>query len=239
MTEFAVFLAVVLSVILANVLARYREHLRAEYIRTYMFPKGLFDKFASHHPDLRTKDQQLVARALRQFFLAHLTSKRAFVSMPSQVTDDLWHEFILYTREYQRFCAKAFGKFLHHTPAVVMSSDKQSNAGLRRVWTRACLEENINPRKATRLPLLFALDEKLNVKNGFRYTLDCQGVRAKKANEKDKDKDGSSGSAVYCGSDMSDSSFDGTTDGFGDSGGEGGGDGGGDGGCGGGGCGGD
>ena len=31
--------------------------------------------------------------------------------MPSQVTDDLWHEFILYTRNYEDFCRRAFGRF--------------------------------------------------------------------------------------------------------------------------------
>jgi len=37
---------------------------------------------------------------LRQFFLAHLKSGRRYVSMPSQVADGLWHEFILFTKNY-------------------------------------------------------------------------------------------------------------------------------------------
>src|SRR5688572_16063928 len=86
---------------------------RAEFIRTYTLPQGLFDKLREKRPRLDHKDCSLVARGLRQFFLAHLNSGYKFVSMPSQVVDDLWHEFILYTREYQKFCAGAFGKFLH------------------------------------------------------------------------------------------------------------------------------
>lgn len=99
---------------------------------------------------------------------------------------------------------------MHHTPAVALSADKQNNTGLRRAWWYCCLAENINPKSATRLPLLFALDEKLNVNNGFRYTLNCRGF--KRAGQQD-----SGGGAVYCGGDMSSSSFDGTTDGLGDS----------------------
>ena len=57
-----------------------------------------------------------MSRGLRQFFLAYLMSGKRYVSMPSQVADDLWHEFILYTREYDAFCRRAFGGFLHHTP---------------------------------------------------------------------------------------------------------------------------
>ena len=228
MSEFVFAVVAIGAIIVALALwRRWREYERAEFIRTYMFPQGLFSKLVARRPGLVQKDQQLVARALRQFFLAHLKSGRRFVSMPSQVADDLWHEFILYTRHYQEFCTKAFGSFMHHTPAVVLGADKQNNAGLRRVWWHACLEENINPRTPTRLPLLFALDEKLGIEGGFRYVPDCSGVRRK--GEK------SDGATPYCGGDFSSTDFDGSTDGFGDDAGGGGGDGDG---CGGG-CGGD
>lgn len=217
---------------------------RERYIRTFELPRGLFESLRKRRPQLTLKDCQLVAHALRQFFLAHLKSGRRFVSMPSQVTDDLWHEFILYTRHYQLFCESAFGRFLHHTPAVVLGPDRQDNAGLRRVWWQCCREDNINPRRPTRLPLLFALDAKLGIADGFHYVPDCDGVRRAGGN-------GAATSNVHCGGDFSSSSVDGSTDGFGDgaggesggagaSGDAGGGDGGGDGGggCGGGGCGG-
>jgi hypothetical protein len=212
---------VLIVALLAVLWIRWRRLARADYIRRYMFPTGLFDRLRKRRPELAVKDCQLVARALRQFFLAHLNSGCQFVSMPSQVVDDLWHEFILYTRHYQHFCRHAFGRFLHHTPAVVLGAERQNNAGLRRTWWHACLEENINPRKPTRLPLLFALDAKLNIVDGFRYTPDCAQRR--------RDGQGS----VYCGGDFADSGIDGGTDGFGDGGGGGGGDGGCGGGCGG------
>jgi hypothetical protein len=146
---------------------------REQYIRSFMFPRGVFEKLAAHRPGLGAKEQQLVARALRQFFLAYLKSGCRRVAMPSQVADDLWHEFILFTRNYQKFCDEAFGRFLHHTPAVTLGKGRADNEGLRRVWWFTCLEENINPRKPTRLPLLFALDRKLGIENGFVYQLDC------------------------------------------------------------------
>lgn len=208
-TFFFAFISIALTLMFLSARSRWRNAARADYIRTYMFPQGLLDKFASTRPELSMKQRQLVARALRQYFLAHLKSGRKFVSMPSQVADDLWHEFILYTRHYEAFCHKAFGQFMHHTPAVVLGSNRQDNTGLRRIWWYCCLEENINPKSASRLPLLFSLDEKFNIDNGFRYALDCQGI--KREGEK-----GSNGS-VYCGGDMSSASFDGTTDGFGDS----------------------
>jgi len=181
---------------------------RADYIRSFSLPIGLYDKLRKRRPELTAKDCQLVGNALRQFFMTHLKSGHRFVAMPSQVADDLWHEFILYTKHYDEFCRQAFGRFLHHTPAAVLGSASQANSGLRRCWWYACREENINPRKALRLPLLFALDAKLKIADGFHYLASCDVVRRQAA-------DGNS--AIYCGSDFGSSSFDGSTDGFGDS----------------------
>jgi hypothetical protein len=203
---------------------------RAEYIRTYAFPKGLFRKLAARRPEMDPRQAALVLRGLRQFFLGYLKSGGRYVSMPSQVVDDLWHEFILHTREYAAFCQKAFGGYMHHTPASVLGPDRQTNEGLRRTWWWACKDENINPAKPSRLPLLFALDAKLGIANGFVYAPDCNALRRN-----------GSGSA-YCAGDFSSSDVDGSTGGFGDSGafdsgdgGSDGGDGGDGGGCGGGG----
>lgn len=157
---------------------RYQRSQRADFIRTYMFPPGLLDKLAQRRQDLQLKDRQLVARALRQYFLVYLKSGLKPVAMPSQLVDDLWHEFILYTRHYQQFCKQAFGQYMHHTPAAVLSENRRSNDALRRTWWYACLEENINPQRATRLPLLFALDAKYNLSDGFYYQADCSALRA-------------------------------------------------------------
>ena len=185
----------------------YRRLQRAEYIRIYEWPPGLLDKLAGHHRGFTRKDSALVAQGLRQFFLAYLNSGRAYVAMPSQVADDLWHEFILYTRAYQAFCQEAFGGFLHHTPAVALAQGrKRDNAGLRRVWLHCCRLDGINPVKPTRLPLLFALDTKLNIPGGYRYEPDCAQLR----------RHGDAG--TQCGGDFSSSSYDGGTDGMGDSG---------------------
>ncbi len=218
----------VLAILLAVTWSRLRRLQRDRYIREYAFPDGLLDRLAKRRPEFDLKARVLVSRALRQFFLAYLHSGRRWVSMPSQAADDLWHEFILFTRHYDDFCARGFGRFMHHTPAVVLSADRKGNEGLRRCWWWCCKEENLNPRNPTRLPLLFALDAKLGIGDGFRYTLDCRRRQGERGDGSD--------ATPYCAGDFGDSSFDGGTDGFGDAGADGGGDG--SGGDGGGGCGG-
>ena len=207
----SIIVIAVLALVLLVVWNKLQMARRADYIRSFALPRGLYDRLRKKRPELTLRDCQLVSRALRQFFLTHLKSGRQFVSMPSQVTDDLWHEFILYTKHYEQFCKRAFGRCLPHTPAVVLSGERQANAGLRRCWWQACRDENINPTNPVRLPLLFAIDTKLNIADGFRYLPDCGSVR------REGDKAGSNG-AVYCGGDFGSSGFDGGTDGFGDAG---------------------
>ena len=195
----------VLLLVACKAFASHRRLRRAEFIRRYPWPRGLLDKLAQHHPGFTRKETALVSEGLRQFFLAYLNSGRREVAMPSQVADDLWHEFILYTRDYGRFCNKAFGRFLHHTPAVALREGaRRDNSALRRVWWQCCRDENIDPIRPTRLPLLFALDSKLKIANGFVDAPDCAALR----------RNGDRG--TQCGGDFSSSSFDGSTDGFGD-----------------------
>ena len=89
---------------------------------------------------------------------------------------------------------------------MVLSEHRKSNEGLRRVWWYCCKYENIDPVNPTRLPLLFALDSKLNIAERFVYHPQCEELR----------KNGSG--AAYCGGDFADRSVDGSSAGFGDGG---------------------
>ncbi len=211
MTTLPVLISIALAIIAMALWLKYRSLRREAYIRSFVLPPGLFAKLRAQYPHLSLKDCQLVAQGLRQYFMAHHKSGYKYVSMPSQVADALWHEFILYTKNYQTFCQRAFGRFFHHTPAVVLSNASQSNAGLRRCWWHACREENIKPGKPARLPLLFALDSKLKIPNGFHYVSDCSGLR------RDDGSGSSSSTSPYCGGDFCSTSFDGGTEGYGDS----------------------
>lgn len=200
-------LVVVIAGFLAIALYSLRKRrIRQNYIRSYRFPLCAVDKVLQKHTQLSRADMELVSRGLQQFFLTYLNSNFKYVSMPSQVVDDLWHEFILDTRRYQEFSRQAFGRFFHHTPASAISKNKISNSGLRRCWQFACLEEKINPLAPASLPLLFTLDTRFEIVNGFQYLPDCSRFAQQ-----------SGGRAVYCGGDFADSSYDGGTDGLAES----------------------
>lgn len=152
---------------------------RERRIRNHVFPRAVLDKVQETHPHLRLRDLFLVARALRAFFLVHLRAGAQRIDMPSRVVDVLWHAFILDTRAYDAFCRQAFGRFLHHIPASP-SGEEDAGSGarpepseaMRLTWTLACLEENLDPAAATRLPLLFAIDAKLAIPGGLHHRIE-------------------------------------------------------------------
>lgn len=60
---------------------------------------------------------------------------------------------------------------MHHTPAKALSNKKTLDEGLERAWYFCCVDEAILPSKPSRLPLLFAIDAKLKIADGFHYFL--------------------------------------------------------------------
>lgn len=171
----AMLLLVLASLYMAYRLSRWRNARQVEFIRSYAWPTGLRAKIRHHLPQLDDAQHRQIEQGLTQYFLL-AQSARVQLAMPSQAVDLLWHEFILYTCSYQRFCRKAFGRFLHHHPAEQLQKTDGRQA-LRRTWRLACAHEGIDPHKPTQLPLLFALDASLNLAQGFHYQLDCMAAR--------------------------------------------------------------
>lgn len=201
--------ALVVSLVACVLLSVWVRWQREQVVREAPLPQFLKRKLRDTYPHLSTKDCDLVERGLRQFFLACLRSRRKFVAMPSRAVDAVWHEFILHTQAYRDWCEVALGHFLHHTPAEALGAKVSSNDGLRRAWYWACRDEAIHPRTPTRLPLLFALDAKLAIPNGFVYAADC-------GNRLHPLHDNSSGT-THCGTSFSDGSHSGDASGFGGS----------------------
>ena len=166
------------AMVLMAAYAFYRKSIarkRSQWIDRFQFPATITTKLLQAYPHLTDHQAALVIKALREYFqLCNVAGKRV-VSMPSQVVDVAWHEFILFTRQYQQFCNKAIGRFLHHTPAEAMKSPTVAQQGIKTAWKIACARELIHPKSPHRLPLLFAIDAELNIPDGFKYALDCKG----------------------------------------------------------------
>jgi hypothetical protein len=60
-------------------------------------------------------------------------SMRLTVFGPMKRLDEMWHTFILFTREYTEYCMDNFGFYIHHAPTTRAESerDRQRAAELR------------------------------------------------------------------------------------------------------------
>jgi hypothetical protein len=149
-----------------------RSARRTAVVDGYQFPAGVRHRFAEQRGGLGADDVRLVEAATRQWFRLVVRHPRARMSMPSVVVDDLWHELVLHTREYEAFCDRAFGRFLHHEPEPSGGTTDGFAARLLVTLDLARLDEACGPAD---LPLLFRIDKALDVPGGRRYLADCGG----------------------------------------------------------------
>jgi hypothetical protein len=64
----------------------------------------------------------------------NITSFQCAIYADIKKIDDMWHTFILFTREYDLFCQKYIGHFVHHAPNID-HEEKTSEAELRQELT--------------------------------------------------------------------------------------------------------
>ena len=156
----------------------YRSHrnaqrrTRATFIQGYRFPPELRNRLQAN-TSLTLEQSGKVLEGLRQYFLACLAAQRSpiakEVGMPSKAVDAAWHEFIVLTKEYAKFCEQAFGRYLHHTPKAMM--DTPTSAAVANTLHQL-KGQSLTPAgwaMVGTMPLLFALDRELGFKDGHIY----------------------------------------------------------------------
>jgi len=57
-------------------------------------------------------------------FLSIGRMEGVFINEDLLIIDEMWHNFILFTRDYEEFCTRCFGVFLHHTPTNKAEKEK-------------------------------------------------------------------------------------------------------------------
>ncbi len=139
------------------ILRKERQKRRIKYIENYRFSPVLMKRVQAQHDYLTPDNMKKVEQGLRDYFIICNQARGKMVAMPSEIVDVAWHEFLLFTREYQRFCQKALGRFLHHTPTEAMKSKVSAQTGIKRAWRLACANEMIDPQKPKNYHLFLRL----------------------------------------------------------------------------------
>jgi hypothetical protein len=148
---------------------------KGNYISGYQFPALLTQKLIEKYPHLAEQQADEIMTGLRTYFqICNMAQDEGDnLAMPSQAVDSAWHEFILHTKLYAEFCEQAFGRFLHHSPAEGMTTQTQAQLAMILTFKHACKLFGISRKRPDKLPLIFALDDRLNIPQGFIYSLHC------------------------------------------------------------------
>src|SRR3954469_21188788 len=131
---------------------------RRAHIESYEFPSGLRDKLCGELGSGRRAD--IALDGLRAWYLACLYADGELLGMPSRIVDEAWHAMILRTREYECFCRRAFGSYLHHTP------DSAHDVPMSKILppTLRVVEENGLPM------VLFTADADAGYEGGYAWS---------------------------------------------------------------------
>ena len=110
-------------------------------VLTYRHP-GVVARYLREFGGDESAAEELFGELMRWLYLCARASEpgtsRVTLSMYPEILgiDDMWHIFVLHTRDYADFCARYFGRFIHHDPAPIDGSrepgEDEVNAELER-----------------------------------------------------------------------------------------------------------
>jgi hypothetical protein len=181
-------------------------------LEVWMFDDAYTREVLQMYPHLTENDVTEAFEQLRLYFQICWRYEKRLVAMPSRLVDTCWHLFILDTRNYAQFCELAFGRFLHHEqPSTIEFQEMPADARNQRQMlanARAyqgallCGAKQVNV--GLTVPLLFSIDERLRIDDGFCYSTEfLESLAAfdlKQAEEKLSKADGAAdGSGAACG----------------------------------------
>lgn len=91
------------------------RHRDIDFEYVYSYPMERIIKQFARVYDINLEEVCKIEMDLKTFLLNSALSDKA-QRMYFRQTADLWHFFILHTKEYHMFCFRCFGKFIHHHP---------------------------------------------------------------------------------------------------------------------------
>lgn len=137
----------------------------------YQFPEIVVKRWKAKHPGFSEHQYKQAQYALLQYFEV-LFHNKTTVAMVSEVVDDLWHEFILHTKEYHKFCKNTFGKYIHHHPNEGSVVYKWENKDIPQDMLNLYKLAGNSPYNANAIPLIFTIDEIFKIKSGYSFNFE-------------------------------------------------------------------
>lgn len=103
----------------SDVIYRAMEFNMEDVIARYMKDEGLTKEIALEHE-----------RELKRFLAMCALNPNAHYGMRGPI-DEIWHTFLMFTRDYAQFCEIVAGRFIHHVPETGKSGGKSGESYIR------------------------------------------------------------------------------------------------------------
>ncbi|MCG8335446.1 MAG: peptidylprolyl isomerase [Proteobacteria bacterium] len=83
--------------------------------------KDVVDSFCESFDISREDAEDIFQQMLKFFWLSETQDKEimSVIDHPISIVDEMWHTFVLFTKQYRKFCFDYFGRFIHHNPTTV------------------------------------------------------------------------------------------------------------------------
>lgn len=105
---------------LNEVMAYHNEHVIGSFMKSFDLPE-------SETRDIFEQLKRMLWLGNEmEFDGLHDEGKAFSIDRSLLILDEMWHTFILCTKDYQQFCMEIFGYYIHHNPQVESETDKMT-----------------------------------------------------------------------------------------------------------------
>jgi hypothetical protein len=192
---FAAVILLLFIAVLVTVLPERKHSKQKAALRNWVFNPEYCQTVMRLYPHLREADIQLAFDQLRIYFYVNWVHESKRIAMPSRLVDNCWHIFILDTRNYLKFCAVVFDKYLHHEPphaeleTIELKEQSQTQfLSMARAYQYAhkyearrrtesgeksypnLINTDANLAISDIIPTIFSIDEAMQIEDGFIYS---------------------------------------------------------------------
>ena len=80
---------------------------------------AVIDRYCTDHHHSITYGRDVFMQLLKWLYISNelkLQGMTAFITYEIAEIDNMWHIFLLFTKDYETFCDRYFKHFIHHTP---------------------------------------------------------------------------------------------------------------------------
>jgi len=112
------------------------KHCSLDEVLTYRNP-FVVERFAGKHRVAIEDAEEIFREMLKLVWLMGTSPSKIKVYRPMTVIDEMWHEFILFSREYTGFCRARFGRYVHHKPTTSADRARTKDVSQLRVEIEA------------------------------------------------------------------------------------------------------